>query len=29
MQAVVIVIGAVMLGLLGYYFLILMEGEKQ
>lgn len=29
MQIVVIVIGAVMVGLLGYYFVILMKGEKQ
>jgi len=29
MQIVVIVIGAVMAGLLGYYFVILMKGEKQ
>lgn len=29
MQIVVIVIGAVMVGLLGYYFVILIKGEKQ
>ena len=29
MQIVVIVIGVVMVGLLGYYFVILMKGEKQ
>ena len=29
MQAIIVIIGAVAVVLLGYYFVILMKGEKQ